>query len=37
MPSGWQSQKRVLDLLDLQLQVVVSHHVGARNQTENLY
>jgi hypothetical protein len=32
MYEGAQVQKRALDLLELELWKVVSHHVGARNQ-----
>ena len=30
-------QKRPSDALELELQVVVSHHVGARNRTQALW
>lgn len=31
MPGAYRGQKRVLELLELELEMVVSHHVGAGN------
>ena len=36
LSNAFGGQKRVLDPLELELQMVVSHHVGARNQTQVL-
>lgn len=33
MPSALGGQKKILDPLEQELWVVVSHHVGAKNQT----
>lgn len=37
MPSTWGDQKRVLGHLELWLLMVVSLHVGVRNQTQIFY
>lgn len=33
---SWETQKRVLDPLELELQKIVSRHIGAKNQTQVL-
>jgi hypothetical protein len=33
MPSAGGGQEKALDPLELELQIVVSHHMGAENQT----
>lgn len=36
MPSAYRSQKSVQDILEAELQMAVSHHEGAGNQTQVL-
>lgn len=35
VPAAYRGQKRVSDLLELQLQMIMNHHVGAGNQIPN--